>query len=707
MSGVPIRLPGSLHANPRLSTWISIHPEGHVELRPGKVEIGQGILTVLAQIAADELDVALDRIRLQPASAPLGPDEGVTSGSRSVQDSGMAVRHVCAAVRWLHLSVAAQRSGVPIEAIRIEDGRFLGPAGAIGSYWAQADDTLLDTDAPLAVRAKPVAARRLAGTAVPRIDLADKLTGVPRFIHDMRLPGMRFARILRPPSRVARLREVPDPPAGATLVRDGSFLAIVCDTEWAANTATERLAPRLRWEEADSLPEQALLADTIRAAASETTTILDRSATKGPAGVRRIRRSFFRPYLAHASIGTVCAIARLSGEELEVWSQSQSIFALRRDLSLALRIPTDRIAVHHREGAGCYGHNGADDVALDAALVARALPGTPVRVQWSRADEFGWAPLAAAMLVDVEAALDAEGRIAAWRQDVRGNGHLARPGFATNPSLLAAAHIAEPFELPVAINPPHAGGGGADRNAVPIYETRATHVALHRLTEAPLRASSFRALGATANVWAIESVMEELAELAGRDALAFRLDHLRDERARTVLEAVAQMCGWQARGHDDGRGLGIALARYKEIGAWCAVAAEIEAADIVRVKRLWIAADLGEVINPNGAAHQIEGGAIQACSIALKEEVRFDRRGVTSTGWDSYPILRFSEVPAVSVRLIDRPEAPPLGAGECATGPTIAAIANAIHDALGLRPRRLPFTPDNLAADMESQDTHD
>lgn len=702
----PPRLPGSLQANPRLSTWISIRPEGHVELRPGKVEIGQGILTVLAQIAADELDVALERIRLLPASAPVGPDEGVTSGSRSVQDSGMAVRHVCAAVRWLHLSVAAQRTGVPIEAIRIEDGRFLGPAGEIGSYWAQADDTLLDTDASPTARAKPVAARRLAGRAVPRIDLADKLTGAPRFIHDMRLPGMRFARILRPPARSARLLHVPVAPDGATLVRDGDFLAIVGDSEWAVNHAAARFAPKLRWAAADSLPDQPLT-EAIRSGASETSVILDRPAPQASGAARQIRRSFFRPFLAHASIGTVCAVARFDGEDLELWSQSQSIFALRRDLALALRIAPDRIAVHHREGAGCYGHNGADDVALDAALVARATPGTPVRVQWSRQEEFGWAPLAAAMLVDVEATLDESGRIAAWRQDVRGNGHLARPGFAPNPSLLAAAHIAEPFTLPVAINPPHAGGGGADRNAVPIYETGATHIALHRLVEAPLRVSSFRALGATANVWAIESVVEDLATLAGRDALAFRLDHLRDERARVVLETVAGMCDWQNRSRGDGVGLGIALARYKEIGAWCAVAAEIEAAEVVRVRRLWIAADLGEVINPDGAAHQLEGGAIQACSVALKEEVRFDRRTVTSTDWESYPILRFSDVPKVMVKLVDRPEAPPLGAGECATGPTIAAIANAIHDALGMRPYRLPFTPDNLAADMEHQPAHD
>jgi CO/xanthine dehydrogenase Mo-binding subunit len=361
-------------------------------------------------------------------------------------------------------------------------------------------------------------------------------------------------------------------------------------------------------------------------------------------------------------------------------------------------MPQDAVLVHHREGAGCYGHNGADDAALDAALVARALPGTPVRLQWSRAEELGWAPFSAAMLVDVEAGTDAEGRIVSWRQEVLGNGHLGRPGTAPEPALLAASQLAQPFPMPVATNPAHAGGGGADRNAVPIYETGATHVAVHRLLDMPLRVSSFRALGATGNVLAIESVVEELAAAAGQDAVAYRLAHLRDQRAREVLEAAAGMCGWPGAARPEGTGLGIAIARYKEIRAWCAVAAEIEAAEVVRVRRLWIAADLGEVINPDGAANQLEGGAVQACSLALKEEVRFDRRGITSASWEGDPILRFSEVPEVEVRLLDRRESPPLGAGECATGPTVAAIANAIHAALGVRPRRLPFTPDNIAA---------
>ncbi|PZW39423.1 molybdopterin-binding aldehyde dehydrogenase-like protein [Humitalea rosea] len=356
--------------------------------------------------------------------------------------------------------------------------------------------------------------------------------------------------------------------------------------------------------------------------------------------------------------------------------------------------------VHHREGAGCYGHNGADDVALDAALVARALPGTPVRLQWNREDELGWAPFAPAMLIEVEAKVAADGSLLGWRQDIYGNGHLSRPGFAAQPSLLAASQLATPFAVPPALNPPHAGGGGADRNAVPAYATGGLSVQVHRWLEMPLRTSSLRALGAMANVLAIESVMDELALSAGRDPVEYRLAHLADPRGRAVIEAVVAMADAVPRVPHEGIGRGLAFARYKGSGAWCAIIAEIEAEAEVRVRHLWIAADAGEVVNPEGAAHQIEGGAVQAVSFALKEAVTFDARSITSNGWEAYPILRFSEVPAVRVQLMPRAEQPPLGVGECATGPTVAAIANAIHDALGVRVRSLPFTADAIAASI-------
>jgi len=357
--------------------------------------------------------------------------------------------------------------------------------------------------------------------------------------------------------------------------------------------------------------------------------------------------------------------------------------------------------VRHVEGAGCYGHNGADDVALDAALAARAAPGRPVRLMWSRADELGWSPFSSAMVVDVEAGLDDTGRLTAFQLEVTSNGHSSRPGRAGTPTLLAAAHVADAFPVPPAINVPAQRGGGAQRNAVPIYRVPRLHVAMRTVTDMPIRTSAMRGLGAPVNVWAIESAMDELAAMAGVDPVEFRLRHLDDQRAADVLRRAAAMCGWAARSRQEGIGLGIAVARYKNLGAWSAVAAEIAAEEVIRVRRIWIAADLGEVVNPDGAANQLEGSAIHATSQALKEAVRFDRRRITSDSWDTYPILRFSEVPQVEVALLDRPEERPLGAGEPAFAPTIAAIANAIHDALGVRPRRMPFTPANITAAMD------
>ncbi len=699
------RLPGSLHLNRRLSQWLAIHPEGRVTVTPGKVELGQGILTALAQIAAEELDVALERVQLRPAATPDSPDEAVTSGSLSVQVSGGALRHVCADARRIFIGVCAQRTGVPQEAIRVEDGSFLAPDGReVGSYWALAGAGLLETEASPDAKPKPAAEHAVVGRSVPRLDLPDKVFGAARFVHDLRLPGTLHARVVRPPARRARLVALREGalPGSARAVRDGDFLAALAGTEWHAEAAAARLAARAEWAAEDSLPERATLEAWLddAAARGERSTVEERGGAPDGAA-RRVRRRFARPFLAHASIGTCCAVARWSGDTVEVWTHSQGPYNLRADIAKALRCAPELVVVRHAEGAGCYGHNGADDVALEAVLIARAAEGRPVRLVWSRAEELGWAPLSPAMLVDVEAAVDARGDLLGWRSHVVSNGHSSRPGRAPEPALLAASMLAEPFAVRSAINPPMAAGGGAPRNAVPIYRVPSLRVETTRLLDMPLRASALRGLGATINVWSIESVMDELAELAGSDPLDYRLRHLDDPRAADVLRRAAAMAGWAARPRREGAGFGFGMARYKNTGAYAAVVAEVEAAERVRCRRLWVAGDVGQAVNPDGAANQLEGGAVHGASVALLEEARFDRRAVTSAAWEDYPILRFSEVPEVRVELVSRPDAPPLGAGEASMGPTIAAIAGAIHGALGVRPRRLPFTPDNLAAAME------
>jgi CO/xanthine dehydrogenase Mo-binding subunit len=686
------KLPGSLHVNRRLDRWLSIHADGVVTIRPGKVELGQGILTALAQISADELDVALGRIRVQAAATPDSPDEAVTSGSLSVQECGVALRHACADARRIFTSVTAQRRGVAVEDIAVRDGTFVAPDGRVlGSYWTMADDALLAVEASPEAKPKAAQDRRIAGTSAARIDLPDKLFGVPRYIHDLRLPGMLHARMVRP-------LDVKDGalPGGATVFRDGGVLAVVAEHEHHAEAAAERLARRTTWEERDTLPDDAALETWLRAAPRESSVVTETTA-ETPAPAHRVKAAFFRPFLAHASIGTSCAVARWDGAAMEVWSHSQGIYNLRADLSKALRLPPEQILVRHVEAAGCYGHNGADDVALDAALVARAHPGQPVRVQWSRAEELGWSPFSPAMLVEIEAEADQGGTLLRWSQEAMSNGHSSRPGRGKDPTLLSAAYLAEPFPVPLAINPPALAGGGIQRNAVPPYRTPALRVGIHRLLEMPIRASALRGLGALVNVWAIESVMDELAGLAGEDPLAHRLRHLDDARSRDVLSRAAQMAGWATRLRQDGTGFGLGVSRYKGTGAWCAAVAEVECTDRVRCRRVWLATDVGEVINSDGVANQMEGGAIQAVSMCLMEAVRHDARTITSDTWDRYPILRFNEVPEVAVEIIARPEAPPLGAGEASMGPVIAAIANGIADALGVRVRHWPFTPDNIA----------
>jgi CO/xanthine dehydrogenase Mo-binding subunit len=702
----PAQLPVNLKANPRLSSWLRFDAKGFVELSPGKVEIGQGIVTALAQIAADELDVGLDRIRMVRVATGSSPNEGTTSSSLSVEQSGSAVRHAAAEARAIYLQAAAQRLGVAPDSLNVEDGTIAGPGNLRTSYWELADDGLLARDATPGVAAKAPSARRLAGSPAARLDLPDKVFGRPRFIHQLALPGMLHGRVLKPASPGAKLKSLDEGAARAVagvvgVVRDGSFAGVIAETEAAADAGFAVLRKAATWGPGYGLPDETRLADWLKTAPAETSTVEERKATAPAQVARTIKRQYSRPFIAHASMAPSCALAQWTGsDKVEVWSHCQGVYGLRLDLSLVLGLPQESIRVQHLEGAGCYGHNGADDVAFDAVLLARAADGRPVRVQWSREDELAWSPMGAAMAVAIEADLDAQGEIVDWRGEVWSNGHVSRAGRAPIPTVLAASHLAKPFDRFIAFNPPMANGGGAERNAVPLYDLPALKVTCHRLTTMPIRTSALRTLGAYANVFAIESFMDEIAAERGEDSLAFRLRHMKDRRARAVMEAAAKRAGWSAWRKREGAGRGIGFGRYKNFSTYCAVVAEVEGDADIRVRRLVVAVDVGEVINPDGVTNQMEGGAIQATSWTLKEAVRFDRERITSDTWETYPILRFSEVPAVEVELVNRPEEKAIGAGEAAHGPTAAAIGNAIFDALGVRVRDLPITRDRIIAAM-------
>jgi CO/xanthine dehydrogenase Mo-binding subunit len=378
------------------------------------------------------------------------------------------------------------------------------------------------------------------------------------------------------------------------------------------------------------------------------------------------------------------------------------VFTLGRAIAAALDLSPEAVVVQHVEGAGAYGHNAADDVAMDAALLATRMPGTHLRVLWSRADELSWAPFGAAMVADVSASVDEHGTITDWSYELWSNGHVARPGYAPRHVLLADAHRAGIPMLPPAVDPPADRGYGSQRNADPYYDFARVDVTVHRLLTMPIRTSSLRSLGSNLNTFAVESAIDELALAIGRDPLEMRLAHLSDPRAREVLSTAADAAGWGAP-LAEGLGRGVAFCRYKNRSSYCAVVADVEATDRLRVTRLTIAVDVGQAVNLDGVRNQVEGGAIQATSWALFEQVRFDRHSVTSTDWESYPIARFDQVPQVEVHLLHRPDEPPLGAGEATQGPVPAAIGNALADAIGVRVRTLPFTPDNIVAAIDAQ----
>jgi CO/xanthine dehydrogenase Mo-binding subunit len=697
---------GSLEKNPRLSQWLRFESDGTVSIFSGKVEIGQGILTALAQIAAAELGVTPERIRMVPADTSVSPDEGVTSGSLSIQDSGSALRRACAHARALLLARAAERLGAQVADLCVEDGIARAGNGST-TYWECADEDLFDRDVEEgASLLRSLVDGLVVGTPGLRRDLPDKIAGRPRFIQDMDLPRMLHGRVVRPPHGFAGLISLDDAkarslPGVAFIVRDGDFVGVLAEREEVAIAARDALRAGASWKEAAPLPRDvhAWLKDKAvdHRVISEKA---DAAAKSREAGT--LAASYSKPYLSHASIGPSCALAGFDGGKLTVWSHSQGIFNLRRDLSLALDMPEEAIVVRHAEGAGCYGHNGADDVALDAALLARAAGSRPVRVQWMRDDEFCWAPCGPAMTLELRASLDPEGNVVAWQHDLWSNGHSSRPGRSESPALVAAWHLAQPHDRPAAINMP-LPAGAADRNAIPLYDFPNQRVVNHYVREMPVRTSALRSLGAYANVFAIESFMNELAQAAGVDPIAFRLRHLRDPRAHAVLEAAASRANWSGWTPREGHGHGVGFAKYKNLGAYCAVIAEVEVAHEARVHRLTLAVDVGLVVNPDGVRNQIEGGAIQSTSWTLKEQLKLGGQGIASTGWEDYPILRFSEIPAVEIDLIDRPGLPSVGAGEAAQGPTAAAIANAVENALGVRVRELPLTPERIIAAIERQ----
>lgn len=681
----------SLRTAPNLEDWLELHADGRVSASPGKVEIGQGVRTAFAQIVASQLGVPVDRVELRAPTTGRSPDEGQTAGSFSMEHGGTGLAMAAQALR----RVVADRLGG--EAGRV---RFLPEGAAAGERLLSYAELLEDGPlrGPIEEEDRPRWDADGLGLPEHRDDLRRKVTGAPAYVQDLRPEGVLHARVVLPPTVDAEADAIDvDAASGAPGVvaveRHGHLVVIVAEREEQAIAAAERLRAATRWQLPTVLEER----DTERLLRSlpgqEHVRRRDDGVDEGLGGAtRRHAASYTKPYQAHGPMGPSAAVAIEDGGTLRIWTHSQGIYPLRRELAALLGRDESSVILEHADGPGCYGLTCADDVAAFAAYAAAAVPGRPVHLQLSTQDEFAWDPHGPGMVADLEAGLDGDGAIAAWRHRGISDAHSTRPN--GDGDRLVAAWVGD-ARLPR----PWVGlGEPGVRNAEPLYDLGAAEITNDEV-RGPLRTGPLRSLGAFFNLFAIESFVDELAEIAGRDPVAFRLAHLRDERAAAVLEAAAAEVGWEPHVGPSGRGLGVALGRYKDTKGYGAVVAEVtvdQEAGTFEVVRLVTVCDAGAVVNADGLRNQLEGGVLQGLSRTLYEELHLADEGTSERDWTTYGRLRFDRLPRLETVILDRPDHPPLGAGEVSTPLVPAAVANALDDVLGVRLRALPLTPESL-----------
>ena len=699
----PPHLPGNLQTNPMLDAWIRISADNQITVYTGKAELGQGTKTSLLQIAAEHLDVDPEAIDFITADTGRTPNEGYTAGSATVSGSGTALMNAAAQVRQILIDRAAQLAGLPADRLRSDGASVHAPDGRSWTYGALVEGVDLHVRARPVSKLKDPKTYKIVGTSMPRVDIPAKVTGGVAYVQDLRLEGMVHARVVRPPRHGARLIQVDTArvekmPGVVKLVRNGSYLAVVAEKEFQAIRAMQALEAAAKWDMGPDLPaDQSAAWSFLETAPAQTDVIVDR-----PLGqpVKTIEARYARPYVMHGSIGPSCALAVMQDGELTVWSHTQGVFPDRQAIAELLGMREESVRVIHTEGSGCYGHNGADDAAADAALIAAALPGRPVRVQWMRQQEHGWEPYGTAMTTVMRGGVDASGAIVAWDYQFWSQTHATRPGGAG--STIAGWLIEKPFALPTPTFRP-SPRGSADRNAVPYYRLPGAKVTSHFIaTPMPLRISALRSLGGYMNVFAIESFMDELALAAKADPVSFRLKHLDDPRASDVVKLAAEKFGWKARTTpppivvmaSPSPATKISPPIWRWRSRWKSDAQQRKGAAGARGgrRRQRHRGQSGRDRKPDPGRHH----SIGQLDVARAGGFR-SHSGITSTDWNSYPILRFREVPdSIAVHVIDRPGQPFLGTGEAAQGPAGAAIANAIAHATGARLRVPPFTPETV-----------
>jgi CO/xanthine dehydrogenase Mo-binding subunit len=692
----------TLSAN-RVDGFLAIAPDGQVTVYSGKVELGTGVKTALTQIVAEELDVSLTRVTIIQGDTALTPDQGVTSGSLSIQNGGMQLRRAAATARHALLRNAARRLQCDISTLTIRDGVVTAAGGRRLTIGSVAEGAALALDIEDGAPEKPPAEYTIVGQSVRRLDIPDKVHARFTFMQDFELPGMLHGRVVRPSGFGAELisydeSSIANIPGIVQVVRIKNFLGVVAQSEWSAIRAAQQL--KVTWSNWQGLPEQSKLWEYVRSTPIVRDDVMSRigsSRAALDAAPRKLQASYDFAIHTHGSIGPSCAVARLDDGKLTCWTASQATHSLRKQLTATLSITDEDLRCIYVEGAGCYGRNGHEDAASDAALLARAVS-KPVRVQWMRADEHGWDPKGPPTPLDMRAGIDARGNVVAWESE------LFVPDGAAGLVALTGASLAGLDSLGK-LNP----GGVLNDLAIPYAIPNITTTA-HRLESTPLRPAWIRSPGRLQNTFANESFLDEIAASLGADPLDIRLQYLTDARGKELLERLAHLSNWRQRPKPDRNadvvtGRGLAYVKYELVRTYVGAVAEVEInrkTGMLAVKRFYVAHDCGQVINPDGLRNQIEGCIVQTVSRTLKEEVTFDRSMVTSLDWVSYPILTFPEIPEVVIELIDRPQEVPWGGGEptCAVAPS--AIAGAVFEATGARLRSVPFTPTKVLAALRA-----
>ena len=692
------KLPGSMGRAKTVNAWLELLEDGTIRVLSGKVELGQGIRTAIQQVAAEELDMDLEKVQVHLAETGVTPNEGYTGASASIQNSAMSVRYAAATARQELLLLASKKLNTAVDNLLLYNGLVKSKQNKESLTFAEIlDGEQIEKEVMLPIPIKDNSEHRYVGKAIPRPEIEEMVRGQATYIQDLRFSGMVHARVVRPPGYTSQLISLDDTGLKSEVsgiiktVRKGSFVGVITEREYQAVKAEQYLKDHSIWTAPIPFPKSENLYAHIKLIASSPETVKNEGDVAAAfEGTETLKATYTKPYIKHASMGPACGIAMFDGEILHIWSHSQGIYPMREALATMLNMEPDKIHIKSVPGAGCFGHSTADDATADAALLAMEYPNTHIRVQWSRHNEHLWDPYGPAMITKLEASLDKNNKINSWKTEVWTDSHSTRPNKDAG-TVLAARYLENPYQMK---SRGYLGGG--HRNADPYYGIPNITVNAHYY-DGPFRTSSLRSLGSFTNIFAIESFMDTLAEKAGQDPLEFRLNHLEDERAIAVIQKVQALTSTQ--NNEDGKGIGYAFMRYKNTDAYIAVAAKVTVDKNngnVGLIKMWAAVDLGEVINMDGLTNQIEGGMIQAASWTLKEEVTFNTTEINSTDWIKYPILKFSEVPEVEVAIINRPSKDVKGAGEVPVPPTAAAIANAIYNASAIRIYDLPITPEKI-----------